>query len=413
MELKKLMSGIAVVIDDAFDRTANGSGQDSQDGDLITQIVEHLEREWEIPFHQASKIPDEKTWGNLLQAASFILLDWKLWGGNASQAEESGIDENIRFLKKSRDYFVPVLILTNEAPEDVIDKLAPAEIYYPEAPERNFIFLQSKSKMTETNGSFRFSEIECWIRKNASVYVLKTWEHAFYAAKKELFSSMYKRDPHWPRIFWKAYEDDGVDASSSLTHLINDNLRGRMRSGDFETKILAMNGAEIDARVLRDLIRESSFLSKEKLADSEVRCGDIFRDGSGKFLLNLRPDCDCIPRDGTLDEVELYCIRGKSISEKNVRRLYGKDQGHFQEAIWQSIIFAVLEGGKSIEFNFRKIRIEEYGKLKNKRIGRLLHPYLTKIQQRYALYLQRQGLPRIPDGAVPGTRDEDCTGPTR
>ena len=113
-----------------------------------------------------------------------------------------------------------------------------------------------------------------------------------------------------------------------------------------------------------------------------------------------------------LDDVELYCIQGKSINERKVRNLYVRNQGHFQEAIWQSIVFAVLDRGKSIEFDFKKIRIEEYGKLKDNRIGRLLHPYLTRIQQRYALYLQRQGLPRIPDGAVPETPDAEGKGPT-
>lgn len=410
MDLKKLMSGIAVVIDDALDRAATSNGQDDQAEDLIMQIVEQLQQKLGIPFHKIGELPQETTWHNLLQAASFILLDWKLWPDNDPSLERFGIKSNIQFLQGAKDYFVPIFIFTNEHKQDVIEKL-PREIYDPERPERNFIFLQSKAELM-ADGVLKFGELEDWMRGNASVYVLKTWEHAFYTAKRELFSSMYKRDPHWPRIFWKAYEDDGVDASSSLTHLINDNLLGRMSSGDFEPNILAINGAEIDAIVLRELIRESSFLSKEKLANDEVRCGDIFRDSGGRFWLNLRPDCDCIPRNGTLDEVELYCIRGKSINERKVRNLYVRNQGHFQEAIWQSIVFAVLDRGKSIEFDFKKIRIEEYGKLKDNRIGRLLHPYLTRIQQRYALYLQRQGLPRIPDGAVPETPDEEGKGPT-
>lgn len=65
-----------------------------------------------------------------------------------------------------------------------------------------------------------------------------------------------------------------------------------------------------------------------------------------------------------------------------------------------------------IEFERKEIWVETHAELKNKRPGRLLHPYLTRIQQRYALYLQRQGLPRIPDGAVPETPDEEGKGPT-
>ena len=42
----------------------------------------------------------------------------------------------------------------------------------------------------------------------------------------------------------------------------------------------------------------------------------------------------------------------------------------------------------------------KYSKVKAGREGRLLHPYVTRVQQRYALYARRQALPRIPEAAV-------------
>ena len=53
-----------------------------------------------------------------------------------------------------------------------------------------------------------------------------------------------------------------------------------------------------------------------------------------------------------------------------------------------------------MRFDFRRFHVKQFSEVKDLRIGRLLHPYLTRIQQRYALYLQRQGLPRIPEKAV-------------
>ena len=81
--------------------------------------------------------------------------------------------------------------------------------------------------------------------------------------------------------------------------------------------------------------------------------------------------------------------------------------GHFSERVDESVVFAAFES-KSIRFKFKKLRVEKFGKLKKQRIGRLLHPYLTRIQQRYALFLQRQGLPRIPEAAIgiPETKSE-------
>ena len=399
MKLKELMSGIAVVIDDAL---KNGTMDEDGYRDPIFKIVERLGQEWNLPFYESQEMPPEETWANLLQAASFILLDWLLWPSNASQLETEGIKKNIRFLKKAKDYFVPVFIFTNESPEDVEARLPP-DVYQEESPERNFIFLRRKADLMDC-GSLDFSAIEGWIRKNASVYALKTWEQVFHAAKKELFGAMYARSPDWPKVFWQAYKDDNVDPSSSLTHLINDNLRGRMQTNAFEAEILAAAHAEIPRKDLRALIGETSFRPKETLPEDEIRCGDLFRQPKRKFLLNLRPDCDCIPKNGKADEIDLYCIEGKRMNDSELSKQYNEKLGHFIEQIWSSVAFSIYEG-KSVRFDFRKLRVQKFSELKNQRIGRLLHPYLTRIQQRYALYLQRQGLPRIPKEAVPSLED--------
>ena len=397
MELKNLMSGIAVVIDDALENIA--TDEDDKDGnrDPIVQIVEEIGQKWDLPFYKTNVMPPREIWPNLLQAASFILLDWRLWPSGASHLEQAGVAKNIRFLDQAKDYFVPVFIFTNDSPEDVKSKL-PQAVYREESPEKSFVFIQQKSSLL-SGDSLDFSAIKDWIRQNASVYTLKTWEQAFHFAKKELFGSMYARSPDWPRVFWKAYKDDGADPSSSLTHLINDSLRGRMRTSAFEAEILDAPYAEVPRDDLLALIGETSFRAQNKLPEDEIRCGDLFQQPQNKFLLNLRPDCDCVPRDGNADEVELYCIEGKKMSDQKLAKQF--KEGHFDERVWQSIAFSIHEG-KSMQFDFRKLRVEKFSELKDKRIGRLLHPYVTRIQQRYALYLQRQGLPRIPEGAVQG-----------
>ena len=120
-----------------------------------------------------------------------------------------------------------------------------------------------------------------------------------------------------------------------------------------------------------------------------------------------RPDCDCIVRDGGHpDEIQLYCIEGKKESEPRLRKQFDEKYGHFTEGVSYAIAFSVVKG-KSIRFRFQKLEVVKYGDLKSKRIGRLLHPYLTRIQQRYGLFLQRQGLPRIPVEAVPKEHSPD------
>ena len=397
MDLKDLMSGIGVVIDDAFDEAATDPDGENGDADPIFQIVRQIEHEWNLPFYRASRMPPQTAWPGLLQAASFILLDWCLWPAGAAELEHAGVERNLEFLDKAKDYFVPVFIFTNENAEDVTDAL-PEALHPRESPEKSFVFVRNKASLL-TDGALDFRAIEEWVRANASVYTLKTWEQVLRPARRELFGSMYARSSDWPRVFWKAYEDDGVDPSSSLTHLINDSLRGRMRTGAFEAEILGGHPVEVPSGDLQGLIAETSVRPQEVLPDDEIGCGDMFRQPRGKLLLNLRPDCDCVPRDGReLDDVELYCVEGKRMSDGELRDNY--EDGHFNERIWESIAFSVYEG-RSVRFDFRKLRMEKFSELKDQRIGRLLHPYLTRIQQRFGLYLQRQGLPRIPEEAIP------------
>ena len=76
--------------------------------------------------------------------------------------------------------------------------------------------------------------------------------------------------------------------------------------------------------------------------------------------------------------------------------------GQFIEKVNHSII-GCIDNGNIIEFLFKDLHIINWKSMKGKRIGRLLPPYITSIQQRYGLYLQRQGLPRIPDIVVRGS----------
>ena len=329
----------------------------------------------------------------MLEAASFVLLDWELWPTGTTELANAGIAENIEFLRQAREHVVPVFVFTNTSYEEVEERL-PECIYDPESPARNFIFVRRKADVIK-DGSIDFDAINSWIVGNPSVYALKTWHRVFKDAKKDLFGSLYAKSQDWPRVFWKTYVEDSVDPSSALTLMINDSLRGRMRLNAFEASVLNSGDPDVSAEEIRALISETSVASR--LSPDDVRCGDLFVKGTGSFLLNLRPDCDCIPRDGQrLDRVRLFCIEGSEVDPSTLEY----HRGQFLEAPYQAIVFAAVDG-KCIQFDFKKLCVQRFGVLKERRVGRLLHPYLTRIQQRYAMYQQRQALPRIPEEAVP------------
>ena len=400
MDTKDLMAGIALVIDDALHEGETGPVRDGvTGGDLIRQIVEWFEREWQLPFVKSSSLPDAPQWKNLLRAASFVLLDWRLWPRGAEELERRTIEEIIRFLLAAKENLVPVFIFTNEDPEDVKANLPP-NLYADPTVGKSFVFVGRKDELW-SDESVDVGILDAWIHTNASVYALKTWEQVFGSAKGELFRAMCARSMDWPRVFWKTYVTDGAEPSASLTNLINDSLRGRMQADAFEEEHLGGEFEDVSGDDLRSLIAETSFRLAEFLPSDEIRCGDLYKGSQGKYWLNMRPDCDCIPRDeGDSDDVEVYCVQGKKVGPSNLKKRYQKKTGHFKERVFESVAFAIVDG-RSVVFNFRKLRVMKFSEVREERIGRLLHPYLTRVQQRYALYVQRQALPRVPDTAVP------------
>ena len=399
MDTKNLMAGIAVVIDDALGEESDPSGPGPR-GDLIGAIVGWFEKEWELPFVRSNALPEQELWPNLLRAASFVLLDWRLWGGAGEMAKEAVVADIKRFLVAARDSLVPVFILTNESSDDVKAELEqlPDEVYAEVSGRTSFVFVAQKSAFW-SGGAVDVGRLREWVFGNASVYALKSWERALEGAKAELFRRMCGRNMDWPRVFWDAYVTDRAQPSASLTNLINDSLCGRMRMDGFEEEHLQGGYESVSDAELRGLIAEASFRVAESLPVEEVRCGDLFGGETRKYWLNLRPDCDCIPRNGgDVGDLELHCVQGKRLKAGEVKRLF--KNGHFEERVSESVVFGV-DNGRSILFDFGKFRVWKYSDLRDKRLGRLLHPYITRVQQRYGLYAQRQALPRVPKAAIP------------
>lgn len=391
MDIKDLMSGIAVVIDDVF---VGGNGDEN---DQIFEIVKKVESEWEILCHKIGGIPPANVCQNLLQSASFIMLDWKLWPGGASELESEGIQSNVNFLNMAKDFFIPVFIFTNESQSDVEVHLN-EPLYKKEQPERNFIFVGKKDQLIK-EGDLNVAPIESWIKSNASVHVLKTWEQAFHKSKRTLFSSMYEKSPDWPKVFWKSYKAEGINSTSPITHLINNNLMGRVDTDIFDDEVLSSDSPSISGDEIRSLMNEASFIKhREGVPVKEIKPGYLFKIPGGKYLINIRPDCDCVPRNGQLiDDVELYCIQGSKMRKSELEDAY--ENGHIVERIFQSVSFCI-DDKHTVIFDFRKFEIRKFSDVKDRYIGCLIHPYITRIQQRYASYLQRQGLPSIPPEAI-------------
>lgn len=401
--MENLSSGIAVVIDDEIgDARAN-----------INNLISQIEKQ-NMPCLKYKELPEESVVEHF-EGISFLLLDWKLQADTLGESvikgvkqpdelRKAAVKENIYFLKKLKEScFVPVFIFTNEPVEPIKRILEDNNLYQEGKP--NYIFIKRKSDLTGRTRLFK--TITEWIQKTPSIYTLATWDKAYRKAKIRLFYDFYEMSPNWPNILWKSFAADGVNMSLELGEVITRNLHTRMIPFVFDEEILNKRPRKKAEKIeVRKVLEGERFITKEGLDDKTICAGDIFKVSSRKIYINIRPDCDCIPsRTATgseSEDVNLYLLIGNKLTDSQEKKKYKMQYGNFEEIDNQSIIFCII-GGNTYDFRFKDLTIMKWSEVKAKRIGRLLPPYITRMQQRYALYLQRAGLPRTPEIAVKGS----------
>ncbi|EKR63758.1 hypothetical protein LEP1GSC036_0945 [Leptospira weilii str. 2006001853] len=394
--VSSLFKGIGIIVDDEL--------ESSDPKKNIHQIVSQI-KEKEIPFLSYSSIPK----GNVLnhfQNVSFILLDWRfdkieeiegVTMPDALGKEET--KENIEFIHKIKETcFCPIFIFSNENIEDITSELAEEGLV--KGANTDHIFVKSKADLVgETK---LFDSIETWIKSNASVYLLKEWEREYFKAKNKLFLDFYKMNPSWPSILWKTFSEDGVNESLELGELISRNIHTRMTPFEFSKDVISTDIVHSQEELLA-VLEGGRFTKSENLHENDISPGDIFKCGK-KYYVNVRAICDCVPDRSkvgeTIDDVKLYLIRGSIMKPKDLDESYNSGLGLFLEKDSQFIAYPIMDR-KGIDFRFRNLELVTWKDVKGKRIGRLLPPFINRLQQKYALYSQRQGLPRLPSLSFP------------
>ncbi|MCU0750172.1 MAG: hypothetical protein MUF13_11570, partial [Akkermansiaceae bacterium] len=121
--------------------------------------------------------------------------------------------------------------------------------------------------------------------------------------------------------------------------------------------------------------------------------GDFFqKNGSTDSLwINIRPDCDVVPRAGQ-SEPQLYLLKGRKVPPD---KLEIDQYGQVRDRDNQFTVYPMFNGDAYC-FRLKDLEIARWSAWKGWRKGRLLPPFSTRLQQKYAAYVQRTGLPTIP-----------------
>lgn len=404
MNIEELFSGIGMVVDDQV------YNQDSSD--KIIRIVENLESKG-FPLVKYADVPNV----SLVNIAkfSFVLLDWELVSisdeeGNpisrASELEKSTRASLLQFIKEIlKSCYLPIFIFSNSEVEDIKEELQNNEIDIDNVP----IFIKSKSDII-SDGNVKVMEvISAWIDKMPSIYVLKVWANAVERAKTHTFQQL-GNTKYWPLAIWKTAEDDSVNPNEELLDVLTQNIFERMQPISIEKEQLFKIGEIKSTKDEMLNVLRAQRLELNPSKDSSMT-GDIYK-LKGKYYLNIRPTCDCVGRKEQVctdckkqnciecsNANKVYLIKFEALKKQEEKDLFEHKYGVFKERNNEAILGPLIDN-KFYRFKFQEITIKLYSDVKENKKGRILQPFIRHITERYALYIQRQALPRIPSQAI-------------
>lgn len=385
-EILELFDGNVVIIDDEINSPTGA----------LKELINEL-NDKSILFHKLDRIPDDWQINNF-RNISFMILDWEFKPNDKDfkalqMSDDLKANPTINLIKDIREkYFFPIFIFSQDEKEEIICELKKAELFSEKIP--NNILVEKK------NEPFNLIEnLKSWLCDNPALYVMKKWDKEYQKSKAQLFKSLSSISCFWPNILWKCYKKDGVNPSEELSELISRNLSSRINYFEYDKEILC-NKKNDNINILKQVIENSKFIKKEYINTNTFSTGDLYKksicEDEFDYYINIRPLCDIKKKKS-----ELYLIGGKTVDLSNLKDEQNellKKYGCFNEKVCE-VFLDLVDDGKVIQFCFNQLKIVSKDKIDENNlvyIGRLLSPYIDKIQQKFAFYLQRKGLPRTP-----------------
>lgn len=434
MDVEKLFQGIAVIFDDEI----------SDPTSTIYTIKENIQRK-NIPVAVYNEMPRPEIIPSLSNA-SFVILDWDYTNGELDVLSRERLsipielkteqEQNlIKFIRKLlREVFIPVFIFTSKSVDSIKATLRDAGLWNDDKENRIFI----KQKNDINTEAQLFVEIEKWIKAMPSVYVLKEWEKNISKSKDAMFIELYEYSPNWVKIIWDMLKEDSIENHREFGEFVTRNLNNRIGTYEFDEDIIGAEKNISPEELSRVVEGERYFVYHTQ--PGQVYTGDLFKDGN-KYYLNIRAQCDLsrTDKDGEYNP-KLYCIKGRKLrsgeivtddirmtkeetlrfdvkesfsldkmreicKDDNKLEEFNKKFKKYQRGIFfrkgaflernDKVIVGCVDDEQVLQFNL-DISIKKFSDVKDKRIGRILPPYITRIQQKCAQNMVREGIMPMP-----------------
>ena len=384
-KLKNFLSSTALVIDDEI----------VDEKSTISGIVSRLEQQGTLFIKHRELLESIDSISNI----AFIVLDWDLMK-EKKDAMPEGVTLGATLLEdqksKIRDfiknvierYFIPIFIFTQENIGSIREYLE-NEDNIKEAISKNRVYICSKSDLQDEKV---IVSLNAWLNNSMTVYTYKIMEEAIETAKHRYFNEMFTCDLNWPCLVYQTLKaDNPVDINSDFQEFLMTSFTSTIDPIVFNSSGFDRTVRLESAEVIK-IFGKIKFLSYEGQANVGLHSGDIYANSDGEkneYLINVSAACD-------MRNKRCYLVMGEETSNPKkhdivctytVKRILDKKgiEFHLDNALLLDITDA------------NKITLECDGGAKDyKRIGRLLNPYISGLQNKYSNYITRVGALREP-----------------
>lgn len=399
-----LLAGPVVFIDDQIEDASSSAFA------LLKEI-----RATGRPVATSVALPeDREAWFEHWRSVAFVVVDWDLTPGvdrewtPGSMGSTGGATlsafhraELYEFLADLMNrIFCPVFIVSGEDVDEISRQLLEnPELTLPNGElDARIAVIPKDTIMTRL-----IEHLTEWVSRSPALSALLAWEKEHEAAKNRLFIDLNTTEPDWPVYIWRAADNDQVDPAFELASVISTNLLNRFNPVTFDGDALQNATYANSGEARRRVSQGRTTLSADRLSDRMVLPGDLFElpdTPEGEVWINVSPACHTVGRvtgklpDGTevREPVRLHLLKGNvqawPKSEGELKNMNSKDRAN-------SLIVHTLLEGSPYKFLFAEARIEEWDRIREFRKARLLPPFITRLQQLHAAYIQSEGLPLV------------------
>ena len=230
-------------------------------------------------------------------------------------------------------------------------------------------------------------------------------------------------------------DKDSIENENEFGEFVTRNLINRIPKYEFEEDILDCGNPTVTNEELAEVIEGERYISYN-VQPEQAYTGDLFKDGND-YYLNIRAQCDlsreqnpnmyCIKGNVlkyedittfdihftdaeelvlnrqykyTLDDIKNICRSSNKLNKLNYkfRKCRNSNFFLFGDILEKKseVIIACIADGKILKFAIGEICIKAFSDLKELRIGRLLPPYITRVQQKCSQYIVREGVMPVP-----------------